>query len=103
MSFFNTIGLQGDTLIEAVKQCGLQEQRVLHIMFDGRSYTPFQVHDIYEIAYNKTPITSIRRAMTCLEKKGFIEKVGMEYERYGKPNHTWRITCLKEESKEVCL
>jgi hypothetical protein len=91
MSFFNTIGLKGIDLLEATMQCGKQEYRVLCLMLGGQSYTPFDVHDIYEKCYARTPITSIRRAMTCLEKKGFIEKVGMKNERYGKPNNTWRI------------
>lgn len=92
LNFFNTIHLSGERLKEIQKQCGLQEARVLEIMASGRQLTPFQVQEEYERLYPAIPITSVRRAMTCLTDKGFLIKCDkMKEEMYGKPNHMWTL------------
>ena len=55
-------------------------------------WTPFEVSDYYNRWFDPIPITSIRRAMTNLERAGKLEKTGqMKMERYGKPNHLWKV------------
>lgn len=93
LSFKNTIGLTGLSLEDAEKQCSEQERRVLKIMCRLPAQTPFQVSNLYDLQYKPIPITSIRRAITNLEQKGFLIKTDwMQIEKYGKPNHKWLVS-----------
>ena len=54
----------------------------------GRSYCP--------------PITSIRRAMTNLTKKGKLVKTDiMDIGKYGKPEHCWRLAKVEDKQLEL--
>lgn len=87
--FYNTIHLAGSELSEATGQADIQNDRVLKI-FD-RPMTPFEVLDEYEKLYPSCPLTSIRRSITTLTKRGLLEKTDkMKTEVYGKVNHYWR-------------
>jgi Fe2+ or Zn2+ uptake regulation protein len=91
LSFFNTIHLSGQPLKEAKEQCSLQEGRILDLMQIGQKMTPIEVWGHYCSLYPPCPVTSIRRAMTCLTDKGLLEKCEeMKEGIYGKPNHTWK-------------
>ena len=91
-TFFNTINLEDDSLKEAIENCNNQEKNVLSLMKDNEGYTPCEVHDLYTQRHdNSVPITSIRRAMTCLTKKGLLAKSTEKREgRFGKPNYIWQ-------------
>lgn len=66
----------------------------------NKSFTPFDVLRALRrrrggfCGTNKwtfTPVTSIRRAITNLEKAGWLCKTGVKkQESYGRPNNTWR-------------
>lgn len=90
--FFNTISLSGHELVAARKDCFKQDERVLQILHDrGGKMTPFEVSAVYNSKYPEAPITSIRRSMTVLTKKGQLEMLDeMKQEKYGKPNHYWK-------------
>lgn len=91
LSFFNTIHLSGNNLAEATGQALKQDERVLQILKAG-AMTPIQVSKVYNQLYPEAPLTSIRRSMTVLTKKGFLEKCfEMKQEKYGKENHLWRV------------
>ena len=90
-SFHNTISLKGDALKDSNRNCGKQELRILGLVESGSSVTPFELLDLYNGSYPKIPITSVRRALTCLTDKGFFVKTqSQKSERYGKPNYEWK-------------
>lgn len=92
MSFFNTINLKGEELKVATQSCSKQEERILELMKNGIAKTPSEVWEKYNKTFSPVPITSIRRAMTCLTEKGKLEKLDeMKEGNYGKKNHKWRI------------
>lgn len=90
LDFFNTVNYAGQTLQEAINSCNVQETRILELMQVGNPVTPFEVFELYRNKHPEIPITSVRRAMTCLTKKDILTKSHkMQQERYGKPNHKW--------------
>jgi len=91
MDFFNTIHLDGEELYDAVKNVVKQNERIYQLMkLSGKKYTPFEMHRVYEKFFAKTPVTSIRRAMTTLTNDNRLIKLDeMKAERYGKPNYLW--------------
>lgn len=92
ISFFNTIDLTGRQLSEAENQAYKQDDRVLQILKSGDKMTPFEVSEIYNSLYNEAPVTSIRRSMTVLTDRGLLQMCDeMKVERFGKPNHYWKV------------
>lgn len=92
LEFFNTIDLKGRELIEATSQAQKQDDRVLGIFKIFKKMTPFEVSNIYNSRYPPAPVTSIRRSMTVLTKKGFLIMCDeMKKEVYGSPNHYWKL------------
>ena len=91
--FYNTIGLSGADLAEAKDKIHIQDRRILALFIvHGPKLTPFEVQDIYEPLYGRVPITSLRRSMTVLTKRGKLEKTSeFKKEREGKVNHYWRL------------
>lgn len=91
-AFYNSINLQGTDIETAKVKCTRQEYRIFQIFKTGMAYTPFEIQELYQKQYPEVPITSIRRAITNLESRGFLKKTeSMKAERYGKPNHKWVI------------
>ena len=92
-TFYKTINLPADELRSARESNNVQNTRVLSIFEkhpDG--LTPFEVGAIYNGQHPEIPLTSVRRAVTDLEKSGRLEKTGaMRKGGYGKPNHVWKI------------
>jgi len=89
--FFNTIMLYGPELQKAAADCSRQEQRILDLMAKDRNYTPFEIQSLYNRIYPPVPVTSIRRAMTCLTGRGLLRKCDeMRDGEFGKKNHTWK-------------
>jgi len=89
--YFNTTHLTGPELSEAFQGANRQENRILDLMAKGRPMTPFDVLEAYNRVYPKIPITSCRRAMTCLTDKGLLRKCDeMREGEFGKKNHTWQ-------------
>jgi len=94
MSFYNTIELAGDQLTQARTQVRSQEDRILALFQRYRlSWTPADVL-VYMPA--RTPITSVRRAMTNLTAKGLLKKIPLSEKTrvgyYGKPVHSWTLS-----------
>lgn len=88
--FYNTINLDAKAIAIYSKKNTDQEERICNLMEVDKPYSPFDIQKEYEKFFPEVPITSIRRAMTNLTKKGLLMKVGMKQERYGKPNHLWQ-------------
>jgi hypothetical protein len=94
LDFFNTTNESGQLLRDSLEKSQKQGERVLHIfrMYDCRAMTPATVHAVYENIYSKTPITSIRRAMTDLTTKGYLIKTNEKaLGCFGANNYKWRM------------
>ena len=90
--FFNTINVNGITLEKARLSAGGQEEKIYNYFIDnpGKDFTPYQIHEA--LFDNNTPLTSIRRAMSCLADKKLITKTeNKKIGQYGMINHTWRL------------
>ena len=95
-SFYNTINLEARELSDAQQKALTQEQRILRfaIQFHGQnsSFAPSAIAKaIFE--GEGVPITSVRRAMTSLTKRGDLVKSAiMIVGPYGKPEHVWFVS-----------
>ena len=92
-TFYNTIHESGDKLRESIQKAETQEEKV-HAFFKSfpdNSFTPFDIMYV-GIFDDNVPITSIRRAITNLEKKDILEKTTEQREGgYGKVNYCWKL------------
>lgn len=96
-NFYKTINLPADELRAARESNNLQNTRVLAIFEKHPAgLTPFEASRIYNGKHPEIPLTSVRRAVTDLEKSGRLEKTGvMRAGGYGKPNHVWKVKAAK--------
>ncbi len=90
--FYNTPGYSGDRLKAAkIKALG-QEYKVLNMLSDGAAYSPSQVCSYIRELKPNTPITSIRRAMYNLTRKGLLVKTNKQIEGpYGHKEYLWKL------------
>jgi hypothetical protein len=92
--FYNTASLIGRDLVLHELKAGTQNAIILQL-FKARPewlFTPFQVKDI--LCLDKTPITSIRRAMTTLTDLGYLVKTKTrKMGEYGELNYCWKLKC----------
>jgi len=96
--FYNTVELRRPERAQANRHAAKQEEIVLTLFRQvGRGLTPWEVCDFFEGQYL---ITSIRRAMTNLEREGKLEKGDLTDGGYGKPNYRWKLASrpLTEQS-----
>ncbi len=89
MSFYNTTNLKGQDLFEAIMQANSQEEFVLNMLKKKRRMTASELYKHYP---KPAPITSIRRALSNLKKKGLVRKTGQTKKGiYGKPEYVYEI------------
>ena len=113
MSYHNTTNLNGEELKEAKRNAVTQEENVIDIfehltIVYGKEQllTPSRIEsqwiNLLRGRKRFPPITSIRRALTNLTKKGKLEKTNkMEVGKYGKPEHCWKL--IKEDYQQLSL
>lgn len=93
-AFYNTINLEAKELEKAEQDALTQEQRILRFFIQfrqGGSMAPSAVHD--RVFDKDCPLTSVRRAMSSLTKRGDLIKSGaMIIGPYGKPEHLWTVS-----------
>tara|TARA_R100001443_G_scaffold68514_2_gene77218 strand:- start:8362 stop:8637 length:276 start_codon:yes stop_codon:yes gene_type:complete len=90
MSYYNTTNLEKEALKKCRKAVISQEKKILDIF--QRLQIPLSPTDLYTHFFNKTPITSIRRALSNLTKDGKLEKtLLMKIGGYGKAEHCWKL------------
>lgn len=90
-NFYNTTNLEGSDLEKAESKSLSQQELILSFFKNHpvKEYTPFEVQSLVGL---KSPITSIRRAMTNLTKDGKLEKTGRKKAgAYGMLNYTWKF------------
>ena len=108
-SYYNTNKETGKELAQSEEKAMTQEQAIESIFLTrewlnlGLELTPSEVWSIYDADYkSNTPITSIRRAMNTLTKKGKLIKTDeMRDGFYDKLEHCWRLA--KAEDKQLEL
>lgn len=91
-NFYNTIGLKGQELRKANVKALTQEELIYKVFSSNpkESFTPAEIHKaIGEIT---CPLTSVRRAITNLTKKGKLTQTENQRQGiYGKPNNCWTL------------
>ena len=71
MVYYNTTNLKRDELKTSQKKTISQEQKILEIFKNHQ--IPLSPTDIFSNFFKKTPLTSIRRALSNLTKDGKLE------------------------------
>lgn len=91
-SFHNTVQAKGEQLALFESIAKGQETRIYAYMkLIGGEHTPEHIWE--EVFFSKVPLTSVRRALTNLTRKGLLAKSIEPVEEgiYGRYVHTWRI------------
>ena len=89
-SYFNTTGVEQPQLGVFINDALKQEDAVM-AFFDqpNNGYTPSMIHAVWPV--DNTPLTSVRRAMTQLTRKGRLVKTDIKVDgMYKRPEHVWR-------------
>jgi len=90
--YHNTTNLKGDQLNQAKKKAISQNERVLNF-FQSHALEEFTPCEVQKRVGGL--ITSIRRAMSVLTKKGLLEKTKHQKEGvYGSLAYTWTLKQL---------
>lgn len=101
MAFFNTIDEVGNALAESNKKTNRQEDLIYS--FFVQSNQPLSPSMVLSQSGLNCPITSIRRAITCLTNSGKIVKTDRQVKGiYGKAEHLWELPDM-EEPKQTSL
>lgn len=89
--YYNTTNLVGPDLKAAVSSAKRQMDAIdLIYQNTGKAYSPSQIHGFLEKAGHMWPLTSVRRAITDLEKDKRLMKTGeMIQGPYGMPENKW--------------
>ena len=92
MAYHNTTDSFGDELASYEHLARAQDDRIYEY-FTARPYaekTPSQIHR--DLFCERVPLTSVRRAMTNLTKRGLLEKTtNQKTGPYGRPEYLWRL------------
>ena len=87
--YYNTNNESGETLVKSKATTVSQEDKIYE--YFKTSLIPVAPHCLMGL-FENTPITSVRRAVTNLEKRGKLVKTErMVMGSYGKIVHTWRL------------
>jgi hypothetical protein len=96
LSYFNTNAESGKVLKDSEIKAKNQEDLILSYFrkYKGSCLTPFELQK--RLNWFNVPITSIRRAMTNLTRRGLlIKSVQMRNGIYGKLNYCWELNKIK--------
>lgn len=103
-NFYNTVNLEGQDLIEAIKQARNQGE-IVYAFFKANpngKFTPFNVWAQLlslrpDMVNELTPITSIRRSMCDLTHAGLLVKTDEKRkERLGMVNYLWKLKVVEK-------
>lgn len=90
--YFNTTGLQNPELNECREKAQSQTEAVLRFFqrHEGANFSAWEVWKYMKL--KNVPITSIRRALTDLEKAGKIVETGnLRIGQYGRRCKVWKL------------
>lgn len=89
--FFNTTSEQGDLLKSYRRQARTQSEKILAYFQETKGLR--SPSEVQFAVLPRAPITSVRRAMTCLTDDGYLAKCEEKVPgQYGRPEHLWRLT-----------
>lgn len=89
--YYNTTHLKGEALKKERKNTESQEAIILNF-FKEMGSSPYSPCDVHWAVLPNVPITSIRRAITNLTLKGFLEKTSVRKKGvYGKLVYCWKL------------
>ena len=90
--YYNTTNKTGSELTASKEKAVYQKDIVLAIFKKFKQqFAPHQVHNLYPDSY-KVPLTSIRRAMSVLTRRGDLEKTDKKVVGpYAEPVHLWKL------------
>ena len=92
--YYNTTNLSGYQLETAIRKATKQNDRVILIYkAKNRPMSPSEVHSIYQAWFPRCPLTSIRRAITCLTIQGFLTHTGtLRPGPFGAKEGVWELS-----------
>ena len=89
-NFKNTTGENGEKLLEFNDKAKKQEIRVLELFKKCPKLSPSEVYNDYPI--QRTPLTSIRRAISNLKNQGILQKLKEKKDGlYGRPEYYYQL------------
>jgi hypothetical protein len=89
MSYYNTNRESGDRLARSEARAQTQDDRVL-VFFQDHPGTGFAPHEVQSVVLPDAPLTSVRRAISNLTKRGLLVKTTHMLEgTFDKEVHTW--------------
>ena len=96
MGFHNTIKADGQTLLDLNEKSLSGDSAIIELFKAGDMIcmTPWEVHAKLKIFGYKYEITSVRRSITTLTKKGILEKLDKENQKdecKGVANNRWKL------------
>ena len=99
MTYFNTTHTLGKQLVEYEQTADSQEERILRF-FLAMYPQKYTASDVWRqcfressCIYNRTPLTSVRRAITNLYNAGDLVKTDNQKTGvYGRPEYFWKIS-----------
>jgi predicted transcriptional regulator len=90
--YHNTKGYDGEQLTIFTVKAQNQDEKILNIFKKYKSLSPSQAWQVY--GNDEAPLTSIRRAITNLTKRGLLEQTVKQIEGvYGRPESVWTLKC----------
>ena len=97
MSYYNTTFEEKQELVRSIAKNKKQEELVYYLFTTEVNYSPEMIVKLCREYYDREyPITSVRRALSDLTKKGLLKKTNkMVMGLHGKKVHTW----TKKESE----
>lgn len=103
--FFNTVGLEGQALIQFTESALSHKSLVLRFfeLNSGKAYTPIEAHTQLQIKGCARLLTSTRRAISDLTEEGELVKLPKEKqkkERYGMLNNRWQYNTHKDRTNQ---
>ena len=93
ISFHNTTKLSGQPLADAETHCRNQEERILYLfrVYDT-PMTPSEVFKKWQLVWPVIPLTSVRRGLSNLTKRGELEMTDeLVTGVYGALEHYWKL------------
>lgn len=96
MNHYNTTNESGQTLIDFESKAKTQDDEVLKFIKSKSIASPsFVWRSLYK---ERTPLTSVRRAMSNLTKKGLLIKTDIkQIGPYGRPEYCWKFYKSQKE------
>lgn len=92
--FFNTTNEVDEVAIDYESKAEKQDKKILSFFLQNRqSYSPSQVHK--SVFGENTPITSVRRSINTLTRRGLLAKTGEKViSPYGRPENKWILNII---------